>query len=80
YSILSHTWGEQEVSFQHLTSSDGLGKQPAGYIKIVECCAKPSSHDFKHTWIDTCCIDKSSSVELCEAINSMFRWYSKMQV
>ncbi|KAK0718674.1 hypothetical protein B0T26DRAFT_741525 [Lasiosphaeria miniovina] len=25
--------------------------------------------------IDTCCIDKSSSPELSEAINSMFRWY-----
>jgi hypothetical protein len=26
-------------------------------------------------WVDTCCIDKSNSVELQEAINSMFRWY-----
>lgn len=26
-------------------------------------------------WIDTCCIDKSSSTELSEAINSMFQWY-----
>jgi len=26
-------------------------------------------------WIDTCCIDKSSSAELSEAINSMFRYY-----
>ncbi|PVH71050.1 HET-domain-containing protein [Cadophora sp. DSE1049] len=25
--------------------------------------------------VDTCCIDKSNSVELAEAINSMFRWY-----
>jgi hypothetical protein len=25
--------------------------------------------------VDTCCIDKSSSAELTEAINSMFRWY-----
>lgn len=27
------------------------------------------------TWIDTCCIDNSSSAELSEAINAMFRWY-----
>lgn len=26
-------------------------------------------------WLDTCCIDKSSSAELSEAINSMFSWY-----
>lgn len=25
--------------------------------------------------IDSCCIDKSSSAELTEAINSMFKWY-----
>ena len=29
----------------------------------------------KYFWVDTCCIDKSNSVELQEAINSMFRWY-----
>lgn len=28
-------------------------------------------------WIDTCCINKDSSHELSEAINSMFRWVSK---
>lgn len=27
--------------------------------------------------IDTCCIDKSSSAELTEAINSMFKWYKR---
>ena len=31
-------------------------------------------------WIDSCCIDKSSSAELSEAINSMYRWYSDAQV
>lgn len=29
---------------------------------------------------DTCCIDKSSSAELSEAINSMFRWYKNSDV
>ena len=29
----------------------------------------------RHFWVDTCCIDKTSSAELSEAINSMFRWY-----
>jgi hypothetical protein len=31
-------------------------------------------------WIDTCCIDKSSSAELSEAINSMFKWYNDAEV
>ena len=33
-----------------------------------------------HAWIDTCCIDKSSSAELSEAINSMYTWYEVAQV
>jgi len=30
--------------------------------------------------VDSCCIDKSSSAELSEAINSMFKWYQDAQV
>ncbi|KAF4832418.1 Vegetative incompatibility protein HET-E-1 [Colletotrichum tropicale] len=30
---------------------------------------------YDYTWIDTCCIDKTSSAELSEAINPMFTWY-----
>lgn len=38
------------------------------------------SDDIPYVWVDTCCIDKSSSAELSEAINSMFRWYAKSEV
>lgn len=31
--------------------------------------------EIQHVLIDTCCIDKSSSAELSEAINSMYRYY-----
>lgn len=31
-------------------------------------------------WVDTCCIDKSSSAELSEAINSMFAWYRNAKI
>ena len=31
---------------------------------------------YEGTWVDTCCIDKSSSAEFSEAINSMYAWYS----
>lgn len=48
-----------------------------GYSKIIKACnfAKSRGHGF--IWIDTCCIDKKSSAELTEAINSMFNWYRK---
>ena len=38
------------------------------------------SHGYKWVWIDTCCIDKTSSAELWEANNSMFRYYSLARV
>jgi hypothetical protein len=31
-------------------------------------------------WVNTCCIDKSSSAELSEAINSMFLWYKNAEL
>lgn len=37
----------------------------------------PSAYRPTHVWVDTCCIDKSSSSELSEAINSMFVWYQE---
>ena len=37
-------------------------------------------HDFNWAWADTCCIDKTNSTELTEAINSMFLYYSRSGV
>ncbi|KAK4183098.1 hypothetical protein QBC35DRAFT_518450 [Podospora australis] len=39
-----------------------------------------ASHGFTYVWIDTCCIDKTSSAELSEAIDSMYRWYQEATV
>ncbi|KAG8169133.1 hypothetical protein KVR01_001882 [Diaporthe batatas] len=38
---------------------------------------RPATQRPTHIWVDTCCIDKSSSSELSEAINSMFAWYEE---
>jgi hypothetical protein len=75
YAILSHTWGPDgdEVTYSDLTNR--TGKSKAGYNKIVFCAEQASKDDLQYFWIDTCCIDKSSSAELTEAINSMFQWY-----
>ena len=32
---------------------------------------------YRYIWIDSCCIDKLSSSELSEAINSMYHWYGR---
>ncbi|KAJ4385862.1 hypothetical protein N0V85_008035, partial [Neurospora sp. IMI 360204] len=120
YAILSHTWGQEEVSFQDMQdlerapgttstfvdsgyntasssrSSTGTSghfdfgnygtakhhpvTSKKGYSKILGCCAKARTEGYRYVWIDTCCIDKSSSAELSEAINSMFKWYHDAEV
>ncbi|KAJ4264479.1 hypothetical protein NW762_005679 [Fusarium torreyae] len=75
YAILSHVWTTEEVSFQEMTGLQPLPEELKGYRKIVDFCAKAQVEGFEWAWIDTCCIDKTSSAELSEAINSMFQWY-----
>ncbi|KAI9067923.1 HET-domain-containing protein, partial [Trametes sanguinea] len=48
--------------------------------KIKGACAYARSRGHRYIWIDTCCIDKTSSAELSEALNSMFDWYSYAEV
>lgn len=78
YAILSHTWGEGEVSYQDLIS--GAEVQKKGWSKIRDCCARAAKDGWKYVWIDTCCINKESSAELSESINSMFAWYEQAAV
>ena len=80
YAILSHRWqaAAEEVSFLDMQS--GIGAQKAGFQKIKRSCALACEQGIPYLWIDVCCIDKSSSAELSEAINSMFRWYQDAKV
>ncbi|KAH7386038.1 heterokaryon incompatibility protein-domain-containing protein [Pyrenochaeta sp. MPI-SDFR-AT-0127] len=130
YAILSHTWGQDEVTHQELvwinrakalsTQSDhstspaasftSQGEQSTlmlaameimirgnsgvslgslteedlmnrhGYSKIVQAAQQAKDLGCDYIWVDTCCIDKSSSAELQEAINSMYRWYRDAEV
>jgi hypothetical protein len=75
YAILSHTWRPDggEVVFKDI--ANGTARNKAGYNKIAFCGETAASHGLKYFWVDTCCIDKSSSAELQESINSMFAWY-----
>ena len=75
YAILSHTWGPEEVSFHDLDKP--TSKNLLGYKKIEQCCALARSQRLRYAWIDTCCINKTSSAELSEAINSMYAWYGR---
>ncbi|KXX82978.1 Vegetative incompatibility protein HET-E-1 [Madurella mycetomatis] len=74
YAILSHTWEKQEIVFRDMADLN-KARLKAGFAKIEGTCALAASQGYDYVWIDTCCIDKSSSAELSEAINSMWAWY-----
>lgn len=74
YATLSHCWGKDEVTYQQFMA--GEGRDTEGWRKIVFCCkAAKSISNLEWAWVDTCCIDKSSTAELSESINSMYEWY-----
>lgn len=81
YAILSHCWGttEDEVSYQAFTQRT-YDEECYGWLKISKCCSIAREQVINFVWVDTCCIDKTSSAELTEAINSMFNWYRLSKV
>ncbi|KAK0736684.1 hypothetical protein B0T21DRAFT_289459 [Apiosordaria backusii] len=79
YFILSHTWGDDEVTFNDLNLSLDTAIHKKGFEKIRGICEVALTYGCSHVWVDTCCIDKTSSAELTESINSMFHWHSKAE-
>ncbi|KAI6002240.1 heterokaryon incompatibility protein-domain-containing protein [Pisolithus orientalis] len=86
YAILSHRWGK-EVDYDEMTGLMKMDEQDRnevrqrdGYRKIIKSCEQAMTDGYTWLWIDTCCIDKRSSVELSEAIGTMYRWYRSSQL
>ncbi|PQE14334.1 HET domain-containing protein [Rutstroemia sp. NJR-2017a BBW] len=82
YAILSHRWGRDhdEVTFQDIINNVPGYREKLGYSKIIDCCRQALRDHCSYVWIDTCCIDKTSSAELSEGINSMYSWYERSMV
>ncbi|KJX97208.1 hypothetical protein TI39_contig530g00002 [Zymoseptoria brevis] len=80
YAIASHRWYNDEIDKHDFEA--GLKQAGESYKKTEAFCRYvanrrgPGLQPLDWIWIDTCCIDKRSSSELSEAINSMMRWYS----
>ena len=74
YVILSHRWEDEEVSFRDMQSL-AVATKLKGFAKIRQSCELALKDRQEYVWTDTCCINKESSAELSEAINSMYRWY-----
>ncbi len=88
YAALSHVWDTHEQSFQDVRKiqkrceRNGTNPRVLMRTKIKMCCVLAESHGYKWVWIDTRCIDKTSSAEFSEAINAigMFRYYAVARV
>jgi hypothetical protein len=88
YAVLSHTWGDEEVTLQDLLElsrghgqwTDSLVLSMQRFDKIRRCAEVARRENMQYIWIDTCCIDKTSSADLSEAINSMYRWYHEAEI
>ena len=80
YAILSHTWENEEVTFPEFVNDFPACRSKAGFVKIEYTCRQAEMDGYGFVWVDTVCIDKSSSAELSEAIQSMFAWYRKAKV
>jgi hypothetical protein len=80
YAILSHCWShatEQEEASYHLVTEGRTQPDSYGWQKVIRCCDLARSRALGWAWIDTICIDRASSAELSEAINSMYSWYKR---
>lgn len=75
YAILSHRWTSDEISFQDMIHN--RKRNSIGYEKVQQLCKRAAQDGFQYAWIDTWCINKESSAEISEAINSMFSWYER---
>ena len=81
YAILSHRWASEELTFQDMKPKHGacLPFRP-GYRRLHDFCQKATNDGYAWVWLDTCCINKESSAELSEVVNSMYGWYEKADV
>lgn len=79
YAILSHTWEDGEVTLQDWKDPE-TAKKKRGFFKIEMACEQARKDGINFLWVDTNCIDKTSSAELSEAINSMFSWYRQATI
>ena len=80
YAILSHVWDDHEQTFQDLQAirsqcaADGTNPRDLVCDKIREFCVLAERGGCEWGWADMCCIDKTSSAGLSEAITSMYRY------
>lgn len=54
YAILSHTWEDEEVTFQEIQQNTSGYNNKKGWLKIQACCKQALKDGHKYVWADTC--------------------------
>ncbi|KAG2356380.1 hypothetical protein BDR07DRAFT_1380857 [Suillus spraguei] len=74
--MLSHRWEGKEPLLQNIQGNFVYELNSiSGIVKLRKFCEIARDLGYRWAWSDTCCIDKSSNVELQQSLNSMFVWY-----
>ena len=84
YAILSHVWEDRDrtQTFQDIRAIHARcvvsGEDPRTLVieKVRRFCLYAERAGHEWVWLDTCCIDKSSSAALSGAVSSMYRHLS----
>ena len=64
----------ESLPLQPVNPRDLVSPKLRGFLELSV------TYGYEWAWVDTCCIDKTSSADLTEAINSMFTYYSLSDV
>lgn len=75
YVMLSHRWEDDELAFKDVKAEGVYALPAARFHKVRSFCRQAGMCGFDWAWIDTCCIDQTSSAEVQKSISSMFSWY-----
>ncbi|KAG6331194.1 hypothetical protein ID866_7895 [Astraeus odoratus] len=78
FATLSHRWGRDEPILADIRGRsiyDSNMLETEGLRKLRMFCRTAEKNGYPWGWSDTCCINKTNSVELQQAIGSMFLWY-----
>lgn len=86
YAILSHRWSSSEILFHEIDAYGEELRRTKGrhankaLDKILGACFIARQQSFQWMWMDSCCINRRSPMDLTESINSTFRWYREASV
>ncbi|ETN38886.1 uncharacterized protein HMPREF1541_06927 [Cyphellophora europaea CBS 101466] len=90
YAILSHRWGDNEVTYRQYMALDKSllrAQTPRAYSsgldKILWGCHMARRNNLRYFWIDTCCINKNNEddqTELSASVMSMWKWYHEAAI